>query len=113
MAGEFVKSQGINSPNIQSISIIADFDKAIELNAKNPYFYYDRGTFYVMSKRYNEAIADFDKALSIDKNLAEAYFNRGLAKVYSDNKEEGVKDLSKAGELGLYDAYGILKKYTV
>ena len=53
---------------------------------------------------------DFTKAIQHDPNLAEAYYNRGLCRIYAGNVAEGNKDLSKAGELGLYNAYSILKK---
>ena len=43
--------------------------------------------------------------------LAEAWFNRGLAKIYATHVDEGIEDLSKAGELGLYQAYSVIKKY--
>ena len=49
------------------------------------------------------------QALSLEPTLAEAYFNRGLCYVRSNQASEGVTDLSKAGELGLYEAYSILK----
>jgi len=43
--------------------------------------------------------------------LAEAWYNRGLAKIYAKKVSEGIEDLSKAGELGLYQAYSVIKKY--
>jgi hypothetical protein len=43
--------------------------------------------------------------------LAEAYYNRGLAKIYTGNAEGGVADLSKAGELGMYKAYSVIKRF--
>ena len=42
--------------------------------------------------------------------LAEAYYNRGIARAKSGNKQAGIQDLSKAGELGLYDAYSVIKR---
>ena len=58
-----------------------------------------------------KAIDDYSKALELDPNIAEAYYNRGLARIHAGNKDEGIEDLSKAGELGLYEAYGIIKRY--
>ena len=43
--------------------------------------------------------------------MAEAWYNRGLARLYSSQQQEGISDLSKAGELGLYTAYSVIKKY--
>ena len=56
------------------------------------------------------AIDDFTRAINIDANLAEAYYNRGLARVQNGLKAEGIADLSKAGELGLYNAYSVIKR---
>ena len=60
---------------------------------------------------YQRAIDDFTQAVSLDPNLGEAYYNRGLCAIYSKQVEEGIRDLSKAGELGIYTAYSIIKKY--
>ena len=60
---------------------------------------------------YNRAIDDYTKAISLDSHLAEAYYNRGLALIDSGKLAEGVSDLSKAGELGLYTAYSLIKRY--
>ena len=63
-------------------------------------------------KEYERAIEDYTAAISINRSLAEAYYNRGLAYINSDNKRKGLQDLSKAGELGLYKAYSVMKKYS-
>ncbi len=61
---------------------------------------------------YRAALADYDKAISLNDNFADAYFNRGLTLIFLGNNKQGVADLSKAGELGLYTAYNIIKRYT-
>lgn len=91
----------------------ADFDKAAELDKDDPYIFYDRGNFYARHNEHEKAIKDYDMALKFNPNLAEAYYNRGISKIKVGKKEEGVRDLSKAGELGLYTAYSVIKKYTV
>jgi len=118
-SNEFTASQGIAegqskaaTGSIVNLSIIADFDRAITLRPNNPFLYYDRGTFYTMLKKYDKALEDFDKAIELDKRFAEAYFNRGLTKYYSGDKDGGRQDLSKAGELGLYDAYSVMKEHS-
>ena len=61
-------------------------------------------------KEYNRAIEDFAKAISLDSHMAEAYFNRALAYLALEQKDKALADLSKAGELGIYDAYSIIKQ---
>ncbi|MCF0186456.1 MAG: tetratricopeptide repeat protein, partial [Bacteroidaceae bacterium] len=89
-----------------------DFDKAIQLAPDFVYAYYNRGNLSMESKDYRAALMDYDKALSMDKELAEAYYNRGLCHLEMGKKSEGIADLSKAGELGLYSAYNILKRFS-
>ena len=59
---------------------------------------------------YVDAITDFTKALENEPYLAEAYFNRGLCHLFLKHDSHAVADLSKAGELGLYQAYSLIKK---
>ena len=59
---------------------------------------------------YNAAIALYTQAIGINKKFAEAYYNRGLTYIYLGETQKGVADLSKAGELGLYEAYNLIKK---
>ena len=92
-------------------NVLADLEKAIALDANSPYLYYNRANVYAARKDYARAIDDYTRAIAIDGNLAEAYYNRGLARIFSQKTAEGVADLSKAGELGLYNAYSIIKRY--
>ena len=89
-----------------------DLDKVIELAPDFVYAYYNRGNILSALKDYRAAIVDYDRALELDPNLAEAYYNRGLTHVYLGNNQQGIQDLSKAGELGLYSAYNIIKRFT-
>ncbi len=89
---------------------IDDLKKAMALNADNPYLHYDLGNAYALQKDYARAMVYYDKALKLDSRIAEAYYNRGLVKIALQQQTEGLKDLGKAGELGLYDAYGVIKQ---
>ena len=64
-----------------------------------------------MRRDYQHAIDDYTRALELEDRLAEAYYNRGLARIFAKKTAEGIEDLSKAGELGLYTAYSVIKKY--
>ena len=58
-----------------------------------------------------KAIENYTKAISAFPYLGDAYFNRGLVQIYLKDKEKGCIDLSRAGELGVEDAYGVIKKF--
>lgn len=108
---EFNASQG-EGVSIKAAAVISDFSQAIKYNPQCAYLYYNRGNLYASRKDYSAAIDDYNRAIDIDNNLAEAYYNRGLAKLFTDRTADGISDLSKAGELGLYTAYSVIKKYS-
>lgn len=107
---EFNASEGTNV-ELKSANVLGDLSDAITLAPQNSYLYYNRGNLYAMRGDYQRAIADYSQAITINQDLAEAYYNRGLAKIFAKHVEEGIADLSKAGELGLYQAYSVIKKY--
>lgn len=91
--------------------VISDLDKAIELNPRLGVAYYNRGNVNCMIRNFAAAIDDYSKSITIGPELPQAYFNRGLTLIYLQDKEKGCYDISKAGELGIDDAYVVLKKY--
>ena len=107
---EFNASQGTNI-DLQSANVLGDLSDAIQKLPNNPYLYYNRGNLYAQRQDYQHAIEDYTRAIALEERLAEAYFNRGLALIYVKREAEGIADLSKAGELGIYQAYSVIKKY--
>jgi tetratricopeptide (TPR) repeat protein len=91
--------------------IMNDYATCLQLNPKFAFAYFNESYLKCKLKDYQGALADLNKAIEIEKDFAEAYFNRGLTKVYLDDIEGGAMDLSKAGELGIKDAYNIIKRY--
>lgn len=89
-----------------------DLDKVVELAPDFVYAYYNRANVAVAMNDYRSALADYDKAIELDPKLADAYYNRGLTHIYLGNNRLGIQDLSKAGELGLYAAYNVIKRFT-
>ncbi len=90
---------------------IADLDKAAELAPDLAYIYYNRGNLHALSGNMPAAYDDYSRALALAPELADAYFNRGLVQLYLKDTHKGSMDLSKAGELGIKEAYTILKRY--
>lgn len=105
------KSQG-KSVEYRNLRVVGDLDKAISLDGRNAYLYYNRANVYAVQQDYPHAVADYTKAIDLDSHLAEAYYNRGLVYIRYKKVELGIKDLSRAGELGLVDAYSAIKKYS-
>ena len=90
---------------------IADLTKAIELHSSFAYAYYNRANLLALSGKLPEAFDDYTKAIELNPNFAEAYYNRGLIQIYMKDTRKGCLDISKAGELGIEEAYEVLKQY--
>ena len=90
---------------------IEDMKKASEIAPDMPYAYYNLGNLYCLSSEYVNSIDNYTKAIELYPYMGDAFFNRGLVLIYLKDKEKGCIDLSRAGELGVGDAYGVIKKY--
>ena len=91
---------------------IADLTKAIKLYPGFAYAYYNRANLLALSGQLPEAFDDYTKAIELNPNFAEAYYNRGLIQIYMKDTHKGCLDISKAGELGIEEAYEVLRAYS-
>ena len=92
--------------------IVRNYNKVIELNPDFIYAYYNRAGIRFKQNDYKSAILDYNEAIRRDKEFAEAYFNRGLARFYMKDYTRALEDMRKAGELGIVEAYSIIKRMT-
>ena len=90
---------------------VNDMNQAKEIVPDLPYVYYNLGNLYCLSAEHIASIENYTKAISLWPYMGDAYFNRGLVLIYLKDKEKGCIDLSRAGELGVEEAYGVIKKY--
>ena len=97
--------------NYDYTAAIHDMNKALTIMPDFPYIHYNLGNLYCLSDDLPEAINQYTKAIEQYPYLPEAYYNRGLVLIYLKDKAKGCIDLSKAGELGVADAYPVIKKY--
>ncbi|MDE5843739.1 MAG: tetratricopeptide repeat protein [Muribaculaceae bacterium] len=87
-----------------------DLDNILEIDPDMLYAWYNKGNIYYENGDFTSALKAFDKAISINPDFAEAYYNRGLTYIRLGRKENAFADLSKAGELGILQAYNVLKR---
>jgi len=90
---------------------VEDMKKAVGKVPDIPYLHYNLGNLYCLSSEHISSIESYTKAIELYPYMGDAYFNRGLVLIYLKDKEKGCIDLSRAGELGVQDAYGVIKKY--
>lgn len=92
---------------------IEDLQKAAMLAPDFAYVYYNLGNLHCLSGNLPESITNYSRSIELYPYLAEAYYNRGLIQIYLKEKEKGCMDISTAGELGVKDAYSVIKKFCV
>lgn len=91
--------------------VIADYDQALILDPEFFIGYYNRGVVHCTMGNYQNAIEDFSRALEFRPDFAEASFNIGLIYLLLNDLLHGCEHLSHAGELGILDAYKVMKRY--
>lgn len=92
---------------------IADMRRAAELMPELPQVYYNLGNMLCLSGDLPGAFEQYTMAIERFPYFAEAYYNRGLVQIFMQDTQKGCLDLSKAGELGLEEAYEVLKRYCI
>jgi len=100
----------IYTKSVDYEEILREYEKIIQLNPGFIYAYYNRAEIFSIEKDYRAAIADYTKALELEPQFAEAYFNRGIARLSIGETAQGLDDLRKGGELGIVQAYSIIKR---
>ena len=91
--------------------IMQDLERVVELEPGNEFAYYDMSLVCCQRKQMEKALSLLDTAIGLNGQFAEAYFNRGIIKIYLGQEAEGAADLSKSGELGMFKAYNVIKRY--
>lgn len=91
--------------------ILKDLERVIEIEPDNEFAYYNMSLVYCQRKQMDKAEELLGKAIGIYDQFAEAYFNRGIIRIYLGREDEGIADLSHAGELGMFKAYNVIKRY--
>ncbi|MDR0686948.1 MAG: tetratricopeptide repeat protein [Dysgonamonadaceae bacterium] len=90
--------------------VLRDYSACIRIDSDFVYGWYNRGNIYFIRKDFRAAVSDYSEAIVRNPYFAEAYFNRGLSYLSLGERVKGVSDLSRAGELGLAEAYGVIRK---
>ena len=92
-------------------SALADFSKTIRLKPDFYFAYYNRAFVKCLLSDFYGANFDYDKAIKINPRFADAYFNNGYLLYYLNLKQASCENFSKAGELGVSEAFSIIKKH--
>jgi tetratricopeptide (TPR) repeat protein len=91
-------------------SALADFTKTLKLKPDFYFALYNRAFVKCLLSDFYGANFDYDQAIKQNHNFADAYFNNGFLLYYLNLKQPACENFSKAGELGLSEAFSIIKK---
>lgn len=96
--------------------VLKSYNKVIELDPSFIYAYYNRAGIRFKQQDYKSAILDYNEAIRIANErsnaFAEALYNRGLSRFHMRDYERALDDMRKAGEMGIVEAYSIIKRMT-
>lgn len=90
---------------------LCDLDKLTELNPEMAYAWYNKGCVYFDADNLSSALSCFSQAIELQPGFGAFYFNRALTYLRLGNRQSAQKDLSKAGELGVLQAYNLMKHF--
>jgi tetratricopeptide (TPR) repeat protein len=75
-------------------------NKALELEDRNPEYYYLRAQIYQACKVYKQAIIDYNMCMDFWPRKAELYLGRGICRHELGQTKQGCSDLVRAYNLG-------------
>lgn len=92
--------------------VIEEYDASLKNNPDFIYALYNKATILAESGEVEKAIELLNSVLLAEPNFADAYYNRGVLHLYLGNRRSAIEDLGKAGELGIDEAYSVIKRYS-
>lgn len=93
-------------------SVLKNYGNVLNLVPDFSYAYYNRAGIKSEQNDFRAAILDYNEAIKLNPDFSQAYYNRGLCRLKIKDTDRGLDDLRKAGELGIVNAYGIIKRMT-
>jgi tetratricopeptide (TPR) repeat protein len=123
-ASKGLKIPGIESPDAKTHLVkghrlhrqksykeaLAELDKAVEIDPKNPEAYYWRGRTLVMLGRLDQGANDFKTAITLKTDYAEAYDNLGWLASKRGEVDEGIAYLTKSIDLKPENAWAFYQR---
>jgi len=91
-------------------SALADFTKVLRIKPDFNFALYNRAYIKCLLNDFYGANFDYDQAIKLNPGFADAYYNNGFLLYYLNLKQAACENFSKAGELGIPEAFSIIKK---
>ena len=105
-----IKLPEVSVRSFRNDEILKLYEQVLRLDPDFIFAHYNMAEIFSNEKDYRAAIDSYSKAIKIEPQFAEAYFNRGISCLSIGETAAGLDDLRKAGELGIVEAYSIIKR---
>ena len=105
-----IKLPEVSVRSFRNDEILKLYEQVLRLDPDFIFAHYNMAEIFSNEKDYRAAIDSYSKAIKIEPQFAEAYFNRGISRLSIGETTSGLDDLRKAGELGIVEAYSIIKR---
>lgn len=69
---------------------------AIQLNSRNPSYFFERGLAWTNAGKCDQAIPDYNKAIELSPRMSVAYNNRAVCHIRAGHRDEAEADLETA-----------------
>ncbi len=92
------------------LQAVTDYNTVLILDPEFYFARFNRGYLNFLMGKYGPAYADFNY-IALSRQFPEAFFNKGLLAILLGENKTGCEDLSTAGQMGIYEAYPVIKKY--
>ncbi|MGB0402564.1 MAG: tetratricopeptide repeat protein [Salibacteraceae bacterium] len=106
-----IQLSDVQTLNVQLDEIEKLYLKSLEIDPEFYFTWFNIGIVRAEKRDFEGSIDAYNNAIKINPEFAEAYYNKGLTYLYLKNNKRACNELSKAGELGIKDAYLVMKKY--
>ncbi len=100
-----LRHRGIAQYRVQRYAdALADFERALQMNARSADNWMTRGTLYMRTARSAEALADFDRALALEPDHYDALGRRCVVLMRLKRLDEALANCQRAAKLAPYSA---------
>lgn len=119
-AGQFIdigavqEQQGlkdVETINLKLQSIESLYEKALQINPKFYYAWYNLAIVRAEQRNFKGAIKAYTQAIKLKTDFKEAYLNRGLTYLFLKQQKQACLDLQQAANYGLSNGPLIYNKY--
>jgi tetratricopeptide (TPR) repeat protein len=91
------------------ISAMSSINRLIQLDSQNAESYFKRGWIKGLLQDYRGAESDYSKAIQLNPQDGVLYLARGGVNLMLDRRDDACLDFSKSGELGVTEAFELIK----